>query len=283
MAENIYLYFLISPNLQNDFIKKRLKIDRNIYKFYKAGKKSDKTVLFLPGYASATKLFTRLLPILSKNNQVYMLDYPTLQGQAVYSLGEILEYMKIFINSLEIKKLSLLGFSLGGILSYHLARSLDNKIQDLILINSFPTVILTKFQIKTLQLLQPLQTRHAFLKFIGKILSNEHLRNIVNASTPPQAALDNLAQHPISIYGTLFNIITKLQDYNSQETLSQFSKLESNKIIILFKDDDIFKYKTYSSYLKELNSNIEIYEEGGHMEKEEFWKNLESFFSTYQF
>lgn len=81
-----------------------------------------------------------------------------------------------------------------------------------------------------------------------------------------------MRQYFYSYLGTLFNII----NINLTE---EFNQLTIPKTIVMFKDDEIIRYKSDGKYNNSLKAYLQIFNNGGHGTKSEYWKQIASLFN----
>lgn len=101
-----------------------------------------KVLLFLHGLGSTKKDWDAQVPFFSENYRVITLD---LRGHGAstipkkeYGVALMTEDVKALLDQLEIKKATLIGFSMGGAVAFEMANSYPTYVENLVIVNSGP-------------------------------------------------------------------------------------------------------------------------------------------------
>ena len=103
---------------------------------------SGKVLLMLHGLGSTKKDWDAQVPFFSKSYRVITLDLRGHGGSSkpadAYGVGLMTEDVKAFLDQLNIKKATFIGFSMGGAIAFQMAASYPEYVEDLVIVNSGP-------------------------------------------------------------------------------------------------------------------------------------------------
>jgi pimeloyl-ACP methyl ester carboxylesterase len=245
------------------------------YSFIESEGKGPRTMILLHGYADSAKLFSKLIKLIENKYKVYSLDLPMSIGGStgIYNIDDLTQYVIAFADSLGLEKYDLTGFSLGGVIATGVAGK-DYRVERLFLLNSSPTIVLSIINRNFLRIFSPILKFRLFLYLYSRINANPMFRKKIGMFLLDEDTIERMKKNYLSIFGTVINIAS-----NSLE--KEFNKLEIPKTVLLFKDDEVIKYKKYLSYINKLSCEIITFEEGGHASKPLYWDNVANYLNNY--
>ncbi|RMA64351.1 alpha/beta fold hydrolase [Ulvibacter antarcticus] len=101
-----------------------------------------KVLLLLHGLGSTKKDWDAQVPFFSKKYRVIALDLrghgASTRPDNAYGVGLMTEDIKAFLDQLEIKKATFVGFSMGGAVAFQMASSYPAYVENLVIVNSGP-------------------------------------------------------------------------------------------------------------------------------------------------
>lgn len=100
------------------------------------------TLLFLHGLGSTKKDWDAQVPFFSKNYRVIVVDLRGHGNSTIpdkdYGVSFMTEDIKAFLDKLQIKNVTIIGFSMGGAVAFQLASSYPAYVENLVIVNSGP-------------------------------------------------------------------------------------------------------------------------------------------------
>lgn len=101
-----------------------------------------KVLLLLHGLGSTKKDWDAQVPFFSKTRRVIALDLrghgDSTKPKDAYGVGLMTEDVKAFLDQLQIKKATFVGFSMGGAVAFQMAASYPEYVENLVIVNSGP-------------------------------------------------------------------------------------------------------------------------------------------------
>lgn len=101
-----------------------------------------KVLLLLHGLGSTKKDWDAQVPFFSKTYRVITLDLrghgDSSKPKDAYGVGLMTEDVKAFLDQLKIKKATFVGFSMGGAVTFQMAASHPEYVENLVIVNSGP-------------------------------------------------------------------------------------------------------------------------------------------------
>ena len=101
-----------------------------------------KVLLLLHGLGSTKKDWDAQVPFFSKKYRVITLDLrghgASTKPKNAYSVGLMTEDVKLFLDKLQIKTATFIGFSMGGAVAFQMASSYPAYVEDMVIVNSGP-------------------------------------------------------------------------------------------------------------------------------------------------
>lgn len=244
--------------------------NKSTFHYLDYGTDKQEIILCLHGYADSATTFTEFGKLLSHEYRIIALDFPMLySNDKIYGLDSLTEYVDEFVNTLNLQKFNLIGFSLGGLIAINYAFNYQSKINKLLLLNTSPVIFRFKIQLKLFSKIKPLLTTIKFTRAYAKLNTNTKIRNILKTPSITQENISYIQKNFLSVFGTLFNIL-------DSSLIEKFNSLTVTKTIIFLKDDEVIKFKKYQKFLISLKGTIIIFEKGGHASKENYWKQIVS-------
>jgi len=230
------------------------KTNNHVFHYREFGNKNQDVVILLHGYADSAEMFNPLGQYLKEKYHVIALDLPMIhQQKKIENVTSLAHYVNKFATSLKLSHFSLVGFSLGGLVSIEYSHIYPNKVKELFLLNSFPQLLINRPQFMIYKVIKPMLMSKTFCKFLSLFKKR-------NQSVKPNF---------ISVFGTMFNVI-------DAKLINKFISLPMEKTIVFFKDDRAINPRRFRKFFKSLNCNLVIFPHGGHAQDQEtYWKNIE--------
>ncbi|WP_019039087.1 alpha/beta fold hydrolase [Psychroflexus tropicus] len=98
-------------------------------------------ILFLPGFANSSEVWTETLDHLDGTYQTHLIDYAGFNGLPPIDspwLPRVNQALVDYIQSKDLKQVTLVGHSLGGTLALYLAAELKERVKEIILVDALP-------------------------------------------------------------------------------------------------------------------------------------------------
>lgn len=235
------------------------KANNHVFHYREFGKKNQETIIMLHGYADSADMFNPLGKSLENEYRIIALDFPMIHNQKkIENLNSLVDYITEFVSSLRLKKFTLVGFSMGGLIAIEYAFQNQKKVSNLVLLNSFPQLFPRQRQYLLYQALRPILKTKTVYRIASSILvKNNH----------------QTKKNYISVFGTMFNVI-------DAKLIDKFTNLPIKKTVVFFKDDKIIKPRRYRKLTKSLNCKVVVFPHGGHaVDQKSYWKNVEKLWS----
>ncbi len=166
----------------------------------------ENTYVLLHGYADNAEMFSPIKDIL-KDKHLVAINFPMVySNKKMYSIKFLSKYVKSIIDELEIQDYSLIGFSLGGLISLKVAKN-NPRVKEIILLNSFPSLINNTILRNLYHVVKVLILNRWFLSLYSKINTNDDVRAIFKSPYINKVTKKYMADHYRSVFGTLFKCI----------------------------------------------------------------------------
>jgi len=249
--------------------------------FSEYGNKNNKTLLFLHGFGENRKTWRFLIPSLSKNYHLIMVDLkgfgdsPANDDKA-YSVYDQAHFVKDFMEEKNLQNVTVVGRSFGGGVSLVLALMQEDKlmkaqIKNLILINSMAYKQRLPSMLRTLN--QPI------IGFLGiHLISNDWMAEegyklaFYDDSLISEESLKYTSEyltHPLAKYAYLQTVDQLIPD-DISEVQKRYKEIKFPTLILWGKEDLSIRVSTAQKLRKDLrNSTLKIFPLVGHMAQEE--------------
>lgn len=120
--------------------QKSLVLNNTLIRYYAADQPSEKTLLFLHGWRSESKVWQPVLQLLKGKYRIYLVDLPGFGESELpknaYSLDDYANVIESFLDTLKIKDAVLIGHSFGGAVGIKTALKYPQRLASLVLIDS---------------------------------------------------------------------------------------------------------------------------------------------------
>lgn len=241
-----------------------------IYYYLDYGSQHKSVLLFLHGYADSALMFSKLALSLSHKYRVVCLDFPMIhEPTTIQSLRSLADYVNGFVEALDLENFVLVGFSLGGSVAIELVGQKDLKVDKLYLLNSVPQFLPSKTLRIIYRFLKPVLKTKAACYLYSRLNTNMVLRSVFRGPTIKQTVLARMREYPVSVFGTLFNII-------DADLTQKFKSISIPKTVVLFKDDTVVPWERYKRHLEEFRASLVVFDKGWHAARREYWENIKS-------
>lgn len=245
----------INPSLIKDGFLFLSDCMRKLY-FEKYG--NGKTIVLLPGLLASTKYWKELIPELSKNHQIVIIDQlgfgnsPKPDSETNYSIIENIKKYKEIFDELDLKDITLVGFSSSSIIALSLVSNYPNLFKKILLIS--PPIHFTKESaikslnksFKTYKYLMRKPLKYFLIPFISLF------RNVLIYSAPlfithisSDSARDSFKFTWKSLYFSIENIIINQNVFEDLKSINIPIKIlcaKKDNIVIL---ENLYAMKSY--------------------------------------
>jgi len=249
--------------------------------FSEYGDKTNKTLLFLHGFGENRKTWRFLIPSLSKNYHLIMVDLKGFgdspaQDDKDYSVYDQAYFVKEFMEEKNLQDVTLVGRSFGGGVALVLAlmqedKLIQNKIRNLILINSMAYKQRLPSMLRTLN--QPI------IGFLGiHLISNDWMAEegyrlaFYDDSLISKESLKYTSEylsHPLAKYAYLQTVDQLIPD-DIAEMQKRYKEITLPTLILWGKEDLSIRVSTAKKLRRDLrNSTLKVFPLVGHMAQEE--------------
>ncbi len=238
------------------------------YQYIESGNNQKPTILFLHGYADSAYTFLPTINQLSTQYHLISLELPFHQKRSIYNLNQLLDYISSFLvfKKLHRQKITISGFSLGGLIAAHYAINHPKQINKIIFLNSAPppSSPLLKFITK---LFIPLLK----IPFISRFIVIINLRFFAPFRQLQHDYFSkfNLKNFSQSIHQTTLRILK--DSFRTKNLLEQLNQLQIPTQAIFFADDQIVPPHKYAPIFTQFNIPVDIFPQGGHANQIHSW------------
>lgn len=262
--------FLNYPILSKIFFEDPAMKQKNKFHYYEYGAGNTKTLLFLPGYADSGLMYQKLGRSLSKSYRVIALDFPMIHdSEKIYDLASLTDFVDRFVETLKLKNFTIAGFSSCGLVAISYAYNHQDKIDELILLNSVPRFILSKFRRRVYQFFKPFILLRPVLFTYSRLNTSKTFRKFMKLPHTSNFTRERMRTYYYSATGTAVNLI-------GESVFARFKKIKAPKKIIFFKDDTVIPWERYQKFVEKLDCEVIIFSEGLHADKRIYWEKLKS-------
>lgn len=245
----------------------------NIFSYLEWGKTNpdEEILICIHGYADSSSMFTPFAKTVSDRYRVICLDLPMQYKTKTCSIIELANYLENFRKKIGLRKFNLVGFSLGGLVAIEYSIKHSDRISRLYILNSLPCLPLSDVLRKLFGYLKPLLLLKPSLYIFSRISTNKLVRKFLSSPILGNEQRSMMRHKYIPIFGTLLSNL-------GYSRTGEFNKLPLPKTIVLFKDDEVFKWNHISNYAKSLQGKLKVFNKGGHATKDKYWLNIVKLF-----
>jgi len=249
--------------------KKIIKNNNEFY-YYEYGAVNTKTILFLPGYADSGLMYQKLGRSLAKDYRVIALDFPIIHDPGkIYDLDSLTDFVANFVSELNLKNFTIAGFSSCGLVAISYAYRNQDKVKELVLLNSVPRFIMSKTNRRIYNFLKPFFQLRPILFIYSRINSSKFVRNVFRFPKISSFTASRMRKYYYATFGTMMNLV-------GESVFVRFKNTKVSKKIIFFKDDTIIPWDRYQDFVEKLDCEVIIFSEGLHADKRIYWEKLKS-------
>jgi pimeloyl-ACP methyl ester carboxylesterase len=231
-------------------------------------------ILLLHGVFSSLHTFNNWTNKLSENHRVIRVDLPGfgLTGPWTdneYSINRYIEFIKEFMDKLDINKFHIAGSSLGGWIAWEFAVAMEHRIDKMILINSAGYINQGKYPWPFIIAKIPVLNQVFNFQLVPKFLARKILKEVIYDHRLISDELANRYYNLAKRKGNLkaFKTIANLPFKQNTDALQNIS----TPTLLLWGDNDAWiSSKDAESFKSDLqNAKVIIYKEVGHIPMEE--------------
>jgi len=237
------------------------------------GNTNNPIIVCLHGYADTAEVFTDLGEKLADKYCVIAPNLPIdNQVKKIHSLNSLENFLSEFVKKICPQEITLLGFSMGGLIAVEHAKK-NHLVKKLILNNCPLKYFINKREEFLYNLLKPALISRTFCFLFSLIKTNSFLKDRLG-SIKDEITLNLMKKYPCQVFGTEFNLL-------NLDLSSDYKKLEIQKAVLFFKDDEVIKFSRYKNSFEGLGGKVLLVENGGHNSKAGYWENvLKTLFSA---
>ena len=249
-----------------------IKIDSPGFLEWNKGAKKD--ILLIHGYGDNAEMFKSLKDYFPDVHFISVNLPMNYYKDRVFNLKELSRYINKIAEETELKKYTVVGFSLGGLVALEHATN-SNNVERLVMLNSYPCLISNTATRKFYKLIKVLIINKPALFLITRINTSKMLRKTFRSSLPLLKDPVYIRNHHVSVTGTLL----KNLDYYGIE---KYKQLKIPREIILFSGDKILPASRYRKHANKSGIELRILERGEHGVGKEFWEGVSSYLRQIQ-
>jgi len=262
--------FLNYPSLSKIFFESPAMKQKKKFHYYEYGSHNSKTLLFLPGYADSGLMYQKLGRSLSKDYRVITPDFPMIHDpEKIYDLEGLTDFVDRFVATLKLNDFTLVGFSSCGLVAISYAYNHQEKVNELILLNSIPRFILSKTGRRIYQFFKPFFLLRPILFIYSRLNTSIGFRKFMKLPHASSFTRERMKTYYYSATGTAVNLI-------GESAFARFKKIKAPKKIIFFKDDTVIPWERYQQFVEKLDCEVIVFSEGLHADKRIYWEKLKS-------
>ncbi|KKR42185.1 hypothetical protein A2434_00070 [Candidatus Woesebacteria bacterium RIFOXYC1_FULL_41_14] len=240
------------------------------FHYYEYGIGNTRTLLFLPGYADSGLMYQKLGRSLAKEYRVIALDFPIIhKSDKIYDLTGLTNFVAEFVDELAIRDFTIAGFSSCGLVAISYAYNHQDKIRELILLNSVPRFILSKANRRFYRMLKPFLLLRPILFIHSRLNTSKFIRKFIKLPPISSFTAERMRNYYYSVMGTAVNLV-------GESVFARFKKIKAPKKIIFFKDDTILPWERYQRFVEKLDCEVIVFSEGLHADKKIYWEKLKT-------
>lgn len=238
------------------------------FHYLEFGRDKRDIVLCLHGYADSAGIFSELGKCLNAKYRVLALDFPMIHGpEMIQDIESLTSHVAGFVEALGLRKFTLVGFSLGGLVAVNYAYRDIHRVKELYLLSSSPKLLTSGFESTLYKTFKPLLLSKASCLLHSVLSTNERIRALLKSPPISESVIMRMREYPVSIFGTLANFL-------NLSLIEEFNSLLIPKTVVLFKDDKILRWERYQHLVKSLDCNLVVFDKGGHAHESAYWENI---------
>lgn len=250
-----------SNEFTDNFSQRDITINHHKIGFYTNQHDEANTMIFLPGTSGKAKTFHKILLALNDSYKIIAMDYPIIR-----SIDELVETIEKFIDSFNLKNITLIGNSFGTLIIQMLIRNRPKKYKSVYMINPSTKTVNVKaedIQSHVKSYKKQLHVLNGIFPFLYKTAYKRNIKVMVYNSTIKDKKkwykfymdLFNQTKRELSI-----GIYECLLDFwQSKNFLKSDFKYFENTVHILESDINISQSQSEFQSVPNLFSNYEIY------------------------
>src|SRR5215204_3140193 len=246
--------------LVNAYFCKNIEVDKYLIRYYDIFNcSSDRpTILLLHGLGGSADRWTKIIPFLSSK---YRLIIPDIVGfgysekpHVEYTVDFFIDFLKKFLNLLNVSNVSIIGSSFGGLLALEFAIKYINMVKKLILVSpaGMMRYVSTTLKHYISAALYPTYENvlRAFQEMIydSNMVSEESIQDFINRMNLPNSK---------------YAFMSTLMSFNDHPKLTDRLKIDIPTLIIWGRKDKVIPVR-YAKKFKIPNSKIVLLDHCGH-------------------
>jgi pimeloyl-ACP methyl ester carboxylesterase len=242
------------------------------YEYYK-NSTNKPTLLLIHGFLSSTFSFRRLIPLLVDHFTVIAIDFPPFgkSGKSknfTYTYHNIAKTILLFLEELNIKNVILIGHSMGGQLSLHIAKQHPKIVEKIILLCSSAYLKPAK---KTIIFSSYIPFFHHYVKFwlARKGVINNLLNVVYNQSLIDDEMIEGYSL-PFNNHEIFIGLTRMIRDREEELSSSELQRIATPCLLLWGKHDRVVPLHIGKRLHNDLpNSRFIVFDETGHLVPEE--------------
>jgi pimeloyl-ACP methyl ester carboxylesterase len=201
---------------------------------------------------------------------VIAVDFPIIHdSEKIYDLATLADFVDRFVSALKLDNFTLAGFSSCGLVAISYTYNHQDKVKELILLNSVPRFILSRTWRKVYQFFKPFMLLRPVLFMYSRLNTSKKFRKFMKLPYISSYTRERMRAYYYSATGTAVNLI-------GESAFARFKQIKALKKIIFFKDDTIIPWERYQHFVEKLDCEVTVFSEGLHADKKIYWEKLKT-------
>jgi abhydrolase domain-containing protein 6 len=251
--------------------EKTIQINQHKWHYLEGGK--GETIVFLHGFGGRKDDWRTMYRKFSSNYHLIIPDIPgfnesSYHSSSNYSISSQAKRLQLFLDKLKIKKVHLVGLSMGGGIASYFASEYPTRIQSLFLIDALG--IKSKTRSKFVRLLED-QKKMSLIPRNTKEF--DEMLSLVFYKKPkmPDFFKDYLVQKAIKKADKNQKIFQDLKNVSDDTIEKRLPKIQAKTLILWGKEDQIFHVSSAYLFQKKIQrSQVVVFDRSGHVPVIEF-------------
>ncbi|MBD8070502.1 alpha/beta fold hydrolase [Bacillus sp. PS06] len=243
------------------------------YELYNNDDSDKPTLLLIHGFLSSTFSFRRLIPLLARDYTVIAIDFPPFgkSGKSknfTYSYENIAKTILLFIETLALTNLIVIGHSMGGQLGLQMAKQQPEMVEKLILLCSSSYLKPTK---KSLRYASYIPLFHHYVKFwLAKKGVINNLLNVVYDQSMIDEEMIEGYRLPFENQEIFIGMTKLIQDREGELSSEDLQGITTPCLLIWGEHDRVVPLHIGKKLHQDLpNSSLIVFRDTGHLVPEE--------------
>lgn len=222
----------------------------------------------LHGYLDEPNLFRKLANRVPKNTKIVGWKSPVLSANSrIYSLEELATSVERLRLELGINKVSILGFSLGGLVAVKYGHLYPGSIKKMVLLNSVPTLVPVGMVRWVLKTKKSWWLNRKVIDGWVKLSKSNRIRKIFGLPKIGVRKQKLLEQFGYGIGGTFLSAL-------GENLIEEYNQIKVPKVVINFRNDEILRWAGVRMIWPQLNGKRIVIARKGHATGADYWDDV---------